>query len=261
VTMPQPEMKPPEAQRPEASRWLVRFTRAERSIHHVTALLMLTCLLTAALLYVPVLATLVGRREMIKTVHVWCGFALPAPIVLGLLSRAFRADLGRLNRFVPADWEWLRRKDRRAVRGGRGILPVGKFNAGQKLNAAFTAGAILLMLGTGEIMTFPGPWGDRWRTGSTFVHDWLFLVIVVVTAGHLWEAFRDRGALNGMLTGRVDEGWAARHHAGWASAQVNSAQVNSARAASTQVTREDGDPDGAPGEQGSEFAKRRPGMS
>ncbi|MFF4239885.1 cytochrome b/b6 domain-containing protein [Actinomadura geliboluensis] len=203
-----------------ASRWLLRFTRAERSIHHATALLMLVCLLTAALLYLPVLSTLVGRREMVKTVHVWCGFALPVPIVLGLLSRAFRADLGRLNRFAPHDWEWLRRSDRRAVQGGRGVLPVGKFNAGQKLNAAFTAGAILVMLGTGEIMTFPDPWGDRWRTGATFVHDWLFLVVVVVTAGHLWEALRDRDALTGMLTGRVDRGWAARHHAAWADART-----------------------------------------
>ncbi|TDD36308.1 formate dehydrogenase [Actinomadura sp. KC06] len=218
--------------------WLMRFTVAERSIHHVTALLMLICLVTAACLYLPMLSTLVGQRETLKIVHVWCGFALPVPIVLGLLSRAFRADLRRLNRFAPHDWEWLRRRDRRAVRDGRGVIPVGKFNAGQKLNAAFTAGAILLMLGTGEIMTFPDPWGDRWRTGATFVHDWLFLVVVVVTVGHLWEAFRDRGALNAMLTGRVEPDWAARHHAGWA-----------ADAASGE--------DGAE-EDGAEFAQRRP---
>ena len=227
-----------------ASSWLVRFTRAERSIHHVTALLMLACLATAALLYLPMLSTLVGRREMVKTVHVWCGFALPVPIVLGLVSRAFRADLGRLNRFAPHDWEWLKRSDRRAVQGGRGILPVGKFNAGQKLNAAFTAGAILVMLGTGEIMTFPDPWGDRWRTGATFVHDWLFLAVVVVTAGHLWEALRDRDALTGMLTGRVDRGWAERRHAGWAGR------------ADTGRT-----PERCSGEAGPEFAERPPGMS
>ncbi|MFI0407930.1 cytochrome b/b6 domain-containing protein [Actinomadura sp. 3N508] len=213
---------------------------AERSIHHVTALLMLICLVTGACLYLPMLSTLVGHREVLKTVHVWCGFALPVPIVLGLASRAFRADLRRLNRFAPHDWEWLKRRDRRAVQGGRGVIPVGKFNAGQKLNAAFTAGAILLMLGTGEIMTFPDPWGDRWRTGATFVHDWLFLIVVVVTVGHLWEAFRDRGAMGAMLTGRVEPDWAARHHAGWANAADDAADEDAA----------DGD--------GSEFAGRRP---
>ncbi|MQY08346.1 cytochrome b/b6 domain-containing protein [Actinomadura macrotermitis] len=194
---------------------LLRFGRAERAVHHVTALLMLVCLVTAALLYLPSLATVVGRRDLVKTVHVWCGYALPVPILLGLASRAFRADLGRLDRFTAADRAWLRRRDRRAVLDGRGIVPVGKFNAGQKLNAAFTGGAIAVMLGTGLMLAFPGPFPDRWRTGATFVHDWLFLVIAVVTAGHLWEALRDRGALAGALTGRVDRRWAARHHPAW----------------------------------------------
>jgi len=201
--------------RPDPRTWLARFSRAERAIHHVTALLMLTCLVTAALLYVPSLATAVGRRDLIKPIHVWCGFALPVPVLLGLVSRAFRGDLRRLNRFGPHDREWLTRRDRRYVMEGRGIVPVGKFNAGQKLNASFTAGAILVMLATGTMLTFPGPWPDNWRTGATFVHDWLFLAIVVVTLGHLWYALSDRGALVGMLTGRVDRAWAERHHAGW----------------------------------------------
>ncbi|MFC7729377.1 cytochrome b/b6 domain-containing protein [Actinomadura keratinilytica] len=176
---------------------LLRFTRAERWVHHATALLMLACLVTALLLYVPALSSAVGRRDLIRPLHTWCGFALPVPVLVGLLSRAFRADLRRLNRFGPHDGEWLRRADRRAVRrvGGldRGVVPVGKFNAGQKLNAAFTAGAILVMLGTGAMLAFPGPWPVHWRTGATFVHDWLFLVVAVVTAGHLWYALRDRG--------------------------------------------------------------------
>ncbi|GAA4073121.1 cytochrome b/b6 domain-containing protein [Actinomadura miaoliensis] len=198
---------------------LPRFTRAERWVHHATALLMLVCLVTALLLYVPGLSAAVGRRDLIRPLHVWCGFALPVPVLLGLVSRAFRADLRRLDRFGPHDREWLRRADRRAVRrvGGldRGVVPVGKFNAGQKLNAAFTAGAILVMLGSGAMLAFPGPWPVHWRTGATFVHDWLFLAVALVTAGHLWYALRDRGALTGMLTGHVDRAWAARHHPAW----------------------------------------------
>jgi formate dehydrogenase subunit gamma len=253
-------MHPHDAVRPEpaGSTRLLRFTRAERSIHHVTALLMLVCLASAGMLYLPVLSTLVGHRELVKTVHVWCGFALPVPIVLGLASRAFRADLQRLNRFAPHDWEWLKRGDRRAVRRGRGILPVGKFNAGQKLNAAFTAGAILVMLGTGEVLTFPGPWPDHWRTGATFVHDWLFVIILIVVVGHLWEALRDPGALGGMLTGRVDRGWAVRHHPGW----VDAVQRIAARTPDGPSGGGSGEAAaGACGEGHPEFTKRRPGMS
>ncbi|MEU5882128.1 cytochrome b/b6 domain-containing protein [Spirillospora sp. NPDC047279] len=203
--------------RPAAGRdaLIARFTRAERAVHHLTGLLMLVCLVTAACLYVPDLATLVGRRNVIKPIHVWAGFLLPVPILLGLASRAFRRDLGRLNRFGPHDAEWLRRGDRRDVLDGRGVIAVGKFNAGQKLNAAFVAGSILVMLGTGAMLTFPDPWPDSWRGGATFVHDWLTLAIVIMTAGHLAYALRDRGAMTGMLTGRVDRPWAARHHAGW----------------------------------------------
>ena len=50
---------------------------------------------------------------------------------------------------------------------------MGKFNAGQKLNAAFTLGSILVLFGTGAIMFFSSAFPDDIRTGATFVHDWL----------------------------------------------------------------------------------------
>lgn len=194
---------------------LRRFTGGERAVHHVTGVLVLVCMGTAACLYLPVLSTAVGRRDLLRTVHVWTGFALPIPVLLGLLSRAFRSDVRRLNRFIPADWEWLRRSDRRVTIDGAGAVEIGKFNPGQKLNAAFTAGAVLVMLGTGAIMTFPGPFPVPWRTGATFVHDWLFVAMAVVFFGHLWFALRDREALRGMADGTVTAEWAARHHSGW----------------------------------------------
>lgn len=194
---------------------MIRFTRGERGVHHATAILMLVCMATAAMLYVPALAEAVGRRHLIRMIHIVAGFSLPVPALLGWVSRAFRDDLRRLNRFSPDDWGWLRGKDRRATVRGRGIHAVGKFNAGQKLNAAFVGGAILLMLGTGTILTFPHPWPNAYRAGATFVHDWLTLAIYSVVLGHIWYAVRDRGALGGMFLGHVPESWAARHHPAW----------------------------------------------
>jgi formate dehydrogenase subunit gamma len=194
---------------------LPRFARSVRGVHHATAALMLVCLATAATLYVPALSEAVGRRHLVATIHIVAGFALPVPALLGWASRAFRDDLRRLNRFSPADWEWLRSRDRRDVAGGRGVHPVGKFNAGQKLSAAFAGGAILVMLGTGVILTFPGPWPDTYRTGATFVHDWLSFAVFAVVLGHLWYAVRDGGALSGMFRGHVSDEWAARHHPAW----------------------------------------------
>ncbi|MEO5874956.1 MAG: cytochrome b/b6 domain-containing protein [Streptosporangiaceae bacterium] len=200
--------------RPRSGR-IRRFSRVERAVHHVTGLLMIILLVTAACLYVPQVATLVGRRDLVKPIHVYAGLALPFPILFGWLAASFRADVRRLNRFGSADREWLKREDRREVVDGEGVVRIGKFNAGQKLNAAFVFGSILVMLGTGLMLTFPDPWPDDWRAGATFVHDWLTLAVFVGFLGHLWYALRDRGALQGMITGEVTEEWAAAHHSGW----------------------------------------------
>lgn len=124
-----------------------RFTRSETWVHWSMAALMGLCILTAACLYVPQFAELVGRRELVVRLHEWSGLLLPAPYLAGLASRAFRADLRRLNRFVPHDRTWLRSALRRS-----GPRPAGKFNAGQKLYAGWLAGAVLVMLGTGLLM-------------------------------------------------------------------------------------------------------------
>jgi formate dehydrogenase subunit gamma len=148
---------------------------------------------------------------VVRAIHVYAGLALPLPALLGLLSGAFRADLRRLNRFLPGDVAWLRDRDRRS-----GRIAVGKFNAGQKLNAAFTAGAILVMLGTGVMMRYAEAWPISLRTGATFVHDWLAYAIAVVLLGHLTLAARDPIARDGMRTGQVPQSWARREHAAWA---------------------------------------------
>ncbi|MER5443379.1 cytochrome b/b6 domain-containing protein [Streptomyces sp. NPDC002790] len=188
-----------------------RFTRAERWVHRATAVLMGVCVATAACLYVPQLAELVGRRALVVTLHEWSGLLLPVPFLAGLVSRAFRADLGRLNRFGPHDKAWLR-----AVLHRRpGHRPAGKFNAGQKLWAAWLAGAVLVMLGTGLLMWFTHLAPLTVRTGSTFVHDWLALALGIVLAGHIGMAVADPEARRGLRTGFVDRDWAAREHGEW----------------------------------------------
>ncbi|MYW67749.1 formate dehydrogenase [Streptomyces sp. SID8379] len=187
-----------------------RFTPAERWVHRVTATLMGVCVASAACLYVPQLAELVGRRFLVVTVHEWSGLLLPVPFLLGLVSRAFRADLGRLNRFGAHDKEWLRAAIRRQ-QGRR----AGKFNAGQKVWAAWLAGAVLVMLGTGLLMWFTHLTPLAWRTGSTFVHDWLALALGIVIAGHVGMAVGDPEARKGMRTGFVRRDWAQREHGEW----------------------------------------------
>lgn len=190
---------------------MLRFDRTARWVHGSAGVLVLVCLVTAAVLYAGPLAVLIGRRPLVERVHVWSGLALPVPLLAGLLSGTFRADLARLERFTPDDWRWLRRRDRRS-----GELPVGKFNAGQKLNTALTAAGLAVLLLTGTLMEWTGLVRLSWRTGATFVHDLTALALGLLVLGHLNHAFADRTALRGMWSGRVGLAWSRHRHPAWA---------------------------------------------
>ena len=99
---------------------LERFDAVERLVHRSFAILMGLCLVTAAILYNGSISLAIGHRHLVELVHVWCGLALPVPMLAGALSAAYRTDVRRLNRFTPADWQWLRSRSRRV-----GTIPVG----------------------------------------------------------------------------------------------------------------------------------------
>ncbi len=209
--------RPAEPEAAEAGRRddLDRFDRVERWVHWSVGLLFGVCVLTAAVLYVGPLSVLVGNRRLAVLVHVWTGFALPVPLLVGAVSRAYRNDLRRLGRFTTADGRWLRSKQARRDAEG-----VGKFNAGQKLNTALSGGAIAVLLVTGTLMYFPDLARLSWRTGSTFVHDWFALALGLLVIGHIRYAVGDPGSRQGMRTGSVTETWARTHHAAWADETV-----------------------------------------
>lgn len=190
---------------------LVRFDRVERIVHWTTAMLFGVLMLTGAALYAGPISTLVGRRDLVRTIHVTAGLALPVPIVVGLLGawgRRLRADIGRLNRWSPEDRAWLRRRTRPTAR-------LAKFNPGQKLNAAFLGASIVVMFTTGVMLRWYEPFSVSVRTGATFVHDWLALGIWIAVIAHIVFALRDPVALGGMRTGTVSSWWARTQRPRW----------------------------------------------
>jgi formate dehydrogenase subunit gamma len=190
---------------------LPRFDRVERVVHWVTATLMLTLLATGFSLYVGPLSTLVGRRHLVRTIHVYSGLLLPIPVLVAIALRAggeLRADLGRLNRWTRDDRAWWSRRRRAGAQ-------LGKFNPGQKVNATFIGAAMVVMLMSGSIMRWFEPFSDSWRQGATFVHDWFAIGLLFAIAGHILLAFRDPDALNGMTHGWVKPGWAKAHRPRW----------------------------------------------
>ncbi|NUR27861.1 MAG: formate dehydrogenase [Catenulispora sp.] len=182
-------------------------------VHRSTGMLMLLCGASAACLYFGPLAQAVGRRHVMVTVHEWSGILLPVPLLLGLLSQAFRADLRRVNRFASYDREWLRAVRRRLTEPSD--RPAGKFNAGQKLYAGWIGGAVLVMTFTGLLMWFMDLLPGISRTSAIFVHDLLAWAIGIVLVGHVRKAYQDPEARRGMRTGYVDRVWARREHPMW----------------------------------------------
>jgi formate dehydrogenase subunit gamma len=194
------------------SRTVRRFSRTERTLHWANALGFFTLLASGLVLYLPSLAVAVGRRPLVKDVHLWSGIAWIALLVLIALAgdrRGLVRTARELDAFDRDDARWLT---------GRRPAPQGRFNAGQKLNASLTAAFTILFLFSG-LLLWLGERDTRFRFESTvLLHDGLMYASLVLLVGHLYLAVlhpATRHALRGITVGTVDEEWAARHHAKW----------------------------------------------
>jgi len=189
-----------------------RFSRTERTLHWANALGFFVLLVTGLMLYLPRLEVLVGRRPLVQETHFWSGVAWIA-VLVGIVLLGDRRGIVRTAREIDAfdrdDLRWLT---------GRRPAPQGRFNAGQKINAALTVAFALLFFLSGLFLWF-GERDTRFRFASTLVlHDGLMYVSLALLAGHLYLAVihpATRHALRGITLGDVDEEWAARHHAKW----------------------------------------------
>jgi len=195
-----------------ASRRILRFDGVERAAHWATALLFGILMATALPLYFVQVESLVGRRALIAEIHTWSGVALPVPLIISLIGpwgSRLRRDVRRFNLWTVEEIRWLRSLGRQRLRDP------DKFNPGQKLNALFVAGAIVVMLGTGSILKWYRFFPLSWRTGATFVHDVLALGVFLVVFGHIAFALSHRDALRSMIKGWVTEVWASRNAPAW----------------------------------------------
>jgi formate dehydrogenase subunit gamma len=188
-----------------------RFSRTERAVHWIHAGAFFVLLGSGLVLYVPSLSRLVARRPLVKDVHVYTAVAWLVALALVVAlgdRRGLRRTARDLDLFDDDDRLWLR--------GAR--RPQGRFNAGQKLNAALTAAFAVLFAVSGFLLWL-GERDTTFRFASTILlHDGLMYVSLVLVAGHLYLALiypATRHALRGMTLGSVRRDWAAQHHAKW----------------------------------------------
>ncbi|MGZ4386732.1 MAG: cytochrome b/b6 domain-containing protein, partial [Gaiellaceae bacterium] len=130
--------------------------------------------------------------------------------------RGLRRTVRELNLFDADDRRWLRRR----------WAPQGRFNAGQKLNAAVTAAFAVLFAVSGFLLWL-GERDTRFRFANTILlHDGLMWVALVLVAGHLYLSLlypMTRHALRGITLGSVRRDWARQHHEKWVAAEEEQA--------------------------------------
>lgn len=192
---------------------VVRFDRAERWLHWVSAILVLVLIATGSVMYIGALSGLIGRRVLVETIHLWAGLALPLPFAVafaGRWNRGVRRDARRLGRFLTDDWLWLRKRFRRS-----GSLRIGKFNGGQKVNAVLVTATLPVLFATGVLLEWNGWLTDSWRTGATFVHDWGYVALSLLVLGHILKALADPVSMRAMRRGTVPRRWALEEHPRW----------------------------------------------
>lgn len=188
-----------------------RFSVSERAVHWIHASVFFSLLASGAVLYFPALSVAVGRRQVVKDVHLWSALAwLVAILVVVIVGdrSALRRTLSEADRFDADDGRWL--TGRRA--------PQGRFNAGQKLNLILT-GVLTVLFTVSGLLLWLGEQDTRFRLdGSIALHDGVTLISLFLLTGHLYLALihpSTRHALRGITRGDVREDWAEAHHAKW----------------------------------------------
>ena len=204
-----------------------RFAPPIRILHWMLAAPFLLLLLTGLTNFAPALkAVQVSDVRLFAWLHVVLGFATLAaiPVVaLPLLRRpSLRHDLRQLARFSLNDYLWLQHHALRSVGASTRPPTVGKFNAGQKLNAFAAGAATGALFATGVVL------GVNYISKSVFdiefveaVFPWhtlISLLVIPLVLGHLYLTLihpSTRESLRGITLGVVRRDWAARHHDAW----------------------------------------------
>jgi formate dehydrogenase subunit gamma len=192
---------------------VVRFTLEERVVHWMTALSFLYAALTGLALWSPSLfwlTNLVGGGEAARKWHPIGGIVFA--LALGVMFRSWSREM----RFDADDNKWLVRAHRYAAHDERGMPEAGKFNAGQKLLFWVQTAAALLLLASGLVLYWPELMPRGLKLAAVLVHP---AVAVVSIAGIILHIYMGTaavpGALRGMVSGWVTDGWARAHHPKW----------------------------------------------
>jgi len=192
-----------------------RYTARERSNHWVVAIAFILAGLSGLALFHPAfffLTHLFGGGPWTRILHPFIG------VVMVLFFIAMAARFWRLNRFTPADRQWMNRIGDVICNRDQNLPEVGKYNAGQKYLFWVMVVCIPLLLVSGIFIWQPwfAPFFPIWLLrAAVVVHAlaaWILILGIVV---HVYAAIWVKGTIRAMTRGTVSVAWAKHHHRAW----------------------------------------------
>ncbi len=195
---------------------VLRFSRGQRVAHWALAVSFFVLLFSGLTLMIPSLAPL-AKGGVARMIHrVFAVVFMLVPVYYALADRkGLQALITESFRYDRDDLLWLLRMPRYFFGRVKGMPPQGRLNAGEKIHHALIILTFITISLTGLVLWFgKGNLSQNEFLGMVMLHDIAMYIMVILTIGHLYFTFV-YGALQGMVTGYVNEKYAALEHAKW----------------------------------------------
>lgn len=192
--------------------------RASLPVRFCHATLIICFLLTAfsgISLFFPsldILGRVLGTPQLVRLLHPFFGGAVFLLLCFMLLN------LARHNFLNRDDVRWL--KNIKYVIAGKENhnIPVGKYNAGQKLLFWCIMALICALLVTGLIIWrryFAAYFPIGILRIAVLLHSMASIALMLLILGHAYMAIWVKGSIRGMIVGYVSRAWAKKNHSAW----------------------------------------------
>lgn len=199
----------------ESNRDIQRYTANERSNHWAVALLFILAGLSGLALFHPALfwlSNLFGGGPWTRILHPFLGVAMA--VLFAFMALRF----ARRNRIKAHDREWLGQW-RDVISNREENLPrVGKYNAGQKILFWVLVASMVVLLLTGIVIWrqyFSGAFSIGIIRFSSLLHAFAAFVLISSIIVHIYAAIWVKGSVGAMVSGKVSDAWARKHHGLW----------------------------------------------
>lgn len=200
---------------------LLRTPLLVRFCHVFIVILFILTALSGLSLFFPSIKAfglVLGTPQLVRELHPFLG-GIVFILLMFMLIRLAHHNIPNRD-----DVRWLKHINRIIAGKEPEDIPIGKYNAGQKILFWCIMSLITVLMITGIIMWrryfaqyFPI---DILRL-AIFFHSLAAIGLILLIIGHAYMAFWVKGSVKGMISGYVSRAWARKNHSKWYHDEMN----------------------------------------